>query len=105
MRGGEQATNARPLSSLNPSCMIRHAQAHPTQHRCHRSMCVYDTPRTIAQILTMLAATPAHLADLTAALPPAHLLAPPAPGAWSARDVLAHLRACPDIWGTYIVQI
>ena len=66
---------------------------------------MYDTPRTIEQILTILAATPAHLADLTAGLPPAHLLAPPAPGAWSARDVLAHLRACADMWGTAIVQI
>ena len=66
---------------------------------------MYDTPRTIEQILTMLAATPAHLADLTAGLPPAHLLAPPAPGAWSARDVLAHLRACADMWGKAIVQI
>ena len=53
----------------------------------------------------MLAATPAHLADLTAGLPPAQLLAPPEPGAWSARDVLAHLRACADMWGKAIVQI
>ena len=66
---------------------------------------MYDTPRTIEQILTMLAATPAHLADLTAGLPPAQLLAPPEPGAWSARDVLAHLRACADMWGKAIVQI
>jgi uncharacterized damage-inducible protein DinB len=66
---------------------------------------VYDTPRTIEQILTMLAGTPAHLADLTAGLPPAQLLVPPEPGEWSARDVLAHLRACADMWGQAIVQI
>ena len=66
---------------------------------------MYDTPRTVEQILTMLAAMPAHLADRTEGLPPAQLLAPPAPGAWSARDVLAHLRACADMWGKYIVQI
>jgi hypothetical protein len=53
----------------------------------------------------MLAATPARLADLTAGLAPAQLLTPPEPGAWSARDVLAHLRACADMWGTYIVEI
>ena len=30
---------------------------------------MYDTPRTIEQILTMLAETPARLADLTEGLP------------------------------------
>ena len=63
---------------------------------------MYDTPRTIEQILTMLAATPARLAELTEGLPPARLLASPEPGEWSARDVLAHLRACSDMWGKYI---
>ncbi len=53
----------------------------------------------------MLAAAPARLADLSAGLPPAQLLAPPEPGEWSARDVLAHLRACGDMWGKYIAVI
>jgi len=66
---------------------------------------VYDTPRTIEQLLTMLAETPLRLADLTAGLSPAQLLAPLEPGEWSARDVLAHLRACSDMWGKYIVVI
>jgi hypothetical protein len=65
-------------------------------------MTVYDTPRTIEQILTMLAATPVHLADLTAGLTPTQLTTSPVPGEWSARDVLAHLRACSDVWGKYI---
>ena len=68
-------------------------------------MITYDTPRTIEQILTMLAAAPSRLADLTEGLPPAQLLAPPEPGEWSARDVLAHLRACADMWGKYIAEI
>jgi uncharacterized damage-inducible protein DinB len=63
---------------------------------------VYDRPLTTEQILTMLAAAPSRLADLTAGLRPAQLLAPLEPGEWSARDVLAHLRACADIWGKYI---
>lgn len=50
----------------------------------------------------MLAATPERLAALTAGLPPEQMAAPPAPGEWSARDVLAHLRACADMWGRYI---
>ena len=66
---------------------------------------MYDTPRTIEQLLTMLAETPPRLADLTAGLSPAQLLAPLEPGEWSARDVLAHLRACSDMWGKYIVVI
>jgi len=63
---------------------------------------MYDRPLTIEQILTLLAATPARLADLTDGLPPAQLLLPPEPGEWCARDVLAHLRACADMWGKYI---
>ncbi len=66
---------------------------------------MYDRPLTIEQILTMLAATPSRLADLTEGLPPAQLPASPEPGEWSARDVLAHLRACAGMWGKYIVEI
>jgi hypothetical protein len=68
-------------------------------------MIVYDKPLTIEQILTMLAATPSRLAALTAGLAPAQLHTAPSPGEWSARDVLAHLRACADMWGKYIVEI
>jgi uncharacterized damage-inducible protein DinB len=68
-------------------------------------MSVYDTPLTIEQNLTILAATPSRIADLTEGLPPAQLLTPPKPGEWSARDVLAHLRACADMWGKCIAAI
>ena len=64
-----------------------------------------DTSHTVEQILTMLAAAPSRLAGITAGLSPAQLLAPPEPGEWSARDVLAHLRACSDTWGKYIRMI
>ena len=66
---------------------------------------MYDRPLTIEQALAMLAATPARLADLTEGLSPGQLVAPPETGEWSARDVLAHLRACADMWGRYIVVI
>ncbi len=66
---------------------------------------MYDTPLTIEQNLSLLAAAPARLAGLTKGLSPAQLVTPPEPGEWSARDVLAHLRACSDMWGKYIVQI
>ena len=66
---------------------------------------MYDTPRTIEQIQSMLADAPLRLAGLTEALTPAQLVTPPEPGEWSARDVLAHLRACADMWGKYMLLI
>ena len=66
---------------------------------------MYDKPLTIEQNITMLTATPARLADLTKGLSPVQLVISPEPGEWSARDVLAHLRACSDMWGQYIMKI
>jgi DinB family protein len=60
---------------------------------------------TIEQILTMLAETPPRIAALTAGLAPTQLHATPNPDEWSANDVLAHLRACADMWGDCIVAI
>jgi hypothetical protein len=54
---------------------------------------------TIEQILTMLAGAPPRIAALTVGLGPAHLRSPPNPDEWSANAVLAHLRACADVWG------
>lgn len=68
-------------------------------------MILYDRSLTIEQNLTMLAAAPSRLADLTEGLSPAQLLTPLEPGEWSARDVLAHLRACADMWGKCIAAI
>jgi uncharacterized damage-inducible protein DinB len=68
-------------------------------------MTVYDRKLTIEQNLAMLAATPSRIADLTQPLSPVQLLTPPEPGQWSVRDVLAHLRACADMWGKYIALI
>lgn len=57
---------------------------------------------TIEQVLTMLAATPPRIAALTAGVAPAHLQTPAHPTEWSANEVLAHLRACADVWGNCI---
>ncbi len=62
-------------------------------------------PLTIEQILTLLAEAPTRIAALTAGLTPAQLCTAPGPGEWSANDVLAHLRACADMWGDCIVTI
>ncbi len=60
---------------------------------------------TVEQILTLLAATPPRIAALTAGLAPAQLHTPPNHDGWSANDVLAHLRACADVWGACIVAM
>jgi len=60
---------------------------------------------TIEQVLTRLAATPPRIAALTAGLIPAQLHAAPHPDQWPVNDVLAHLRACADVWGRCIKVI
>jgi hypothetical protein len=60
---------------------------------------------TTEQVLTLLAETPSRIAALTADLAPDQLQTSPAHDEWSANDVLAHLRACADVWGNCIVAI
>lgn len=60
---------------------------------------------TIEQALALLTETPIRLAALTADLSPAQLRAAPRPDEWSANDVLAHLRACADMWGGCMLRI
>jgi hypothetical protein len=59
----------------------------------------------IEQSLHILAETPPYLADLTSELSTARLHQLPAPEAWSINEVLAHLRACADVWGECMVTI
>jgi hypothetical protein len=66
---------------------------------------VPDRPLTIEQVLALLAEHPPRIAALTAGLTPAQLHATPGPDEWSANDVLAHLRACGDVWGGCMRQI
>lgn len=60
----------------------------------------------VETILAILKETPSRLAALTAELSPAQLRTPAGPGEWSVTEVLAHLRACSDVWGdNYIMTI
>ncbi len=59
----------------------------------------------IDQALAILAETPRRLAVLTDGVAPAQLHAAPAPDEWSANEVLAHLRACADVWGGSIARL
>lgn len=62
-------------------------------------------PFTSAQALTLLAETTPRLTALSASLAPAALQTKSTPDAWSANEVLAHLRACADVWGNCIATI
>jgi hypothetical protein len=64
-----------------------------------------STSLVIDRVLTLLAETPTRLAALTADLSPEEVQMRPTPDEWSANEVLAHLRACADVWGNYIKTI
>lgn len=55
--------------------------------------------------MALLPETPPRIAALTNGLTPAQLRAAPAPGEWSVNDVLAHLRACGDVFGGNALRI
>jgi hypothetical protein len=58
----------------------------------------------IEKILTILKETPPRLAKITAGLAPNQLHTAPGIGEWSANEVLAHLRACNEVWGGYYIM-
>ena len=59
----------------------------------------------IGEILGQLAATPEQIAQLAESLDPELTTSAPDANAWSANDVLAHLRACADVWGDSIAAM
>ena len=60
---------------------------------------------TTDDALRLLAATPSRLAAASAGVAPERLRLAPAEGEWSANEVLAHLRACADVWGGAVATI
>ena len=59
----------------------------------------------VEQILALLTESPKRIDEVTDALTPAQAHAAPEPGEWSVNEVLAHLRACADVWGDCIATI
>lgn len=57
------------------------------------------SPVEIDTVLTLLKATPPRLAAMTNGYEPVWLQTNPDEDSWSANDILAHLRACADVWG------
>ena len=58
----------------------------------------------IETILTILKETPSRLAKMTAGLTSDRLHTAPSAGEWSANEILAHLRACNEVWGGYYIM-
>ena len=59
-------------------------------------------PSPIEEVLTRLAEGPGHIAAVTSGLTAEQLRTEPEPGEWSANDILAHVRACQDVWAGLI---
>jgi hypothetical protein len=66
---------------------------------------VAESLPSVEELLALLRAHPRRLAQVTDGVPPDRLHEPPAPGEWSAVEILAHLRACGDMWGGAIDAI
>lgn len=59
-------------------------------------------PLSAGQILSILHETPDRLGVLTESLTEAQLHTRPEPEEWSVTEIVAHLRACSDVWGDAI---
>lgn len=59
----------------------------------------------IEQVLSILQETPGRLTVLTEGATEAQLHTSPEPDEWSVTEILAHLRACADMWGGAIGTI
>lgn len=56
-------------------------------------------------VLILLVATPRRIESVSRGIEISKLLFKPHPDAWSVSDILAHLRACADVWGKSIVEM
>jgi hypothetical protein len=63
------------------------------------------SPAKTEKFLAQLAETPRQLAALSRGLDSARLNARTVDEPWSANDILAHLRACADVWGKGITAM
>ena len=63
------------------------------------------SPAETESVLRLLAATPRRIASLSQGIEISNLHFRRRQDSWSANDILAHLRACADIWGKSIVEM
>jgi hypothetical protein len=64
-----------------------------------------EIPLTAEECLALLRENARRLVSLTDGLPSERLHTAPDPHEWSPNDVLAHIRACCDVWGGNIAKI
>ena len=62
-------------------------------------------PTNTKPLLNLLSATPRRLASISQGVDDNRLYLKPEETAWSANDILAHLRACADVWGKSILAM
>jgi DinB superfamily len=63
------------------------------------------SPAETESVLRLLAATPGRIASLSREVEISKLHFRPHPDSWSANDILAHLRACADVWGMSMMDM
>jgi hypothetical protein len=59
----------------------------------------------IRTVLTLLSETPQRIAEIAHGLSEERLHRRPDVDAWSAQEIVAHLRACADVWGRSIERM
>lgn len=64
-----------------------------------------EIPLTAGESLALLRENASRLAALADGLPPERLHTAPQPDEWSPDDVMAHIRACCDVWGGNMATI
>src|SRR5262245_30553679 len=63
------------------------------------------SPVETESVLRLLATTPRRIASLSRGVEISKLHFRPHQDSWSASDILAHLRACADVWGKSIFEM
>ena len=63
------------------------------------------TESEINAVLTALSDTPQQIAQIARGCSDQQLHRKPAADAWSAQEILAHLRACAEVWGRSIERM
>jgi hypothetical protein len=63
------------------------------------------SPADAESVLRSLGATPRRIASFSRGVEISKLNFRPHQDSWSANDILAHLRACADVWGKSIVEM
>src|SRR3954453_7056177 len=70
--------------------------------RAQRARNLHTDAAEIRAVLTLLSDTPAKVAQIAQGLSEQQLHRRPAAEAWSAHEIVVHLRACAELWGRSI---